>query len=66
MNFYCITFRLDSDNKFSKRYWEDHAESRESAISLLTDYVRQNYFPDDLFPPKIIIYRMDEYLSVFK
>lgn len=66
MNHYCIIFRLDTDNKFSKRYWEDFADSRESAIGLLTDYVRSNLFPDNLFPPKIIIYRMDEYLSVFK
>lgn len=65
MNYYIITFRLDSDNKFSKRRWESHADSREDAINLLTDYIRESFFPNDLFPPKVFILRMDEYLSVF-
>lgn len=66
MNYYCITFRLDYDHKFSKRYWEDFADSREHAVQLLVDYVRENFFPDSLFPPKVSILRIDEYLSVFK
>lgn len=66
MNHYCIIFRLDTDGKFGKRYWEDFADSRESAIQLLAEYVRDNLFPDNLFPPKIFILRIDEYLSVFK
>lgn len=65
MNYYYIIFRLDSDNRFSRRLWEDFADSREDAIRLLAEYCLEKFFPGDLFPPKLVIIRLDEYLSVF-
>lgn len=66
MNFYTITYRLNSDRRNQKRYWEDFAESRESAISALADYCQRTFFDGDLFSPGITIIRLDEYLSIFK
>lgn len=66
MNYYTIIFRLDSDSRFARRRWEDFADSRKNAIDLLVDYCRENFFKDDLFPPRVLILKLDEYLSVFK
>lgn len=66
MNYYIITFRLSSDNRFSRRRWEDFSETRESAIDSLVDYCRVNFYDGDLFPPQIVILKLDEYLSIFK
>lgn len=70
MNFYTITFRLDSDPRSSKRYWEGFADSKESAISILCIYSQTSIFNQSEFEgiptPGIQILRMDEYLSVFK
>lgn len=66
MNYYIITYRLDSDNRLSRRRWEDFANNRDHAVELLVSYCRDTLFSDDLFPPKIIILKVDEYLSIFK
>lgn len=66
MNYYAIIYRLSSDNRFSRRLWEDFAENRDLAIESLVNYCRENLFGDDLFPPKVIILNLNEYLSVFK
>lgn len=66
MNYYIITYRLSSDNKFSRRRWEDFSENRESAIEALVSYCRDSFFDGDLFPSQIVILKLDEYLSIFK
>lgn len=66
MNYYMIIFRLSSDNRFSRRRWEDFSENRDSAIEALASYCRKNFFDGDLFPPQIVILKLDEYLSIFK
>lgn len=66
MNFYIIIYRLNSDSRNHKRYWEDFAESRDSAISALSEYCQKNFFDGDLFSLGITILRLDEYLSIFK
>lgn len=66
MNYYIIIYRLDSDNRFSRRRWEGFSESRDTAVESLVSYCRENFFQDDLFPPKIVILKLDEYLSIFK
>lgn len=66
MNYYIITYRLSSDNRFSRRRWEDFSENRDSAIESLVSYCRDSFFDGDLFPPQIVILKLDEYLSIFK
>lgn len=66
MNYYIITYRLKTDNRFSRRLWEDFSESRDSAITSLAEYCREHFFDGDLFPPQVLILKIDEYLSVFK
>lgn len=66
MNYYIIIYRLDTDNRLSRRRWEDFSENRDSAVESLVSYCRDNFFSDDLFPPKITILKIDEYLSIFK
>lgn len=68
MNFYCITYRLDSDKRGQKRYWEDFANNRDHAIELLSEYVFKNICggQTSLFDPKIIILLFSEYLDIFK
>lgn len=66
MNYYIITYRLKTDNRFSRRLWENFSDSCDSAIDALVQYCRENFFDGDLFPPQILILNIDEYLSVFK
>lgn len=66
MNYYTIIYRLSSDNRFSRRLWEGFAEDRDSAIESLANYCLENFFGGDLFPPQVVILKLNEYLSVFK
>lgn len=66
MNYYDIIYRLNTDNRFSRRRWEGFAENRDAVVNDLVDYCREHFFDGDLFPPQIIILKLDEYLSIFK
>lgn len=69
MNHYCITYRLDSDKRGDKRYWEDFADNKDHAIQLLSEYVIMKFrgSQTELFTsPQIIILSFSEYLDVFK
>lgn len=69
MNHYHITYRLDSDRRGDKRYWEEFANDKNHAIELLSEYVIQKFCDgqNSLFDsPQIIILSFNEYLDVFK
>lgn len=69
MNHYCITYRLDSDKRGDKRYWEEFANDKNHAIELLSEYVinkTRDGQTDLFYTPQIIILSFSEYLDVFK
>lgn len=61
--FFCITYRLDTDHRDSRRYWEDFAEDYSSALRALSDHAAS--ITSSLFN-NIIVLSKSEYLSVFK
>lgn len=69
MNYYHIIYRLDSDQRGSKRSWEDFADDKDHAVQLLAEYVlnKFNGGQTELFnTPHIVILSFSEYLDVFK
>lgn len=69
MNHYWVTYRLDTDKRGDRRYWEGFAEHKEHAIQILSEYVIKKYRggQTELFTsPQIIILSFHEYLDVFK
>lgn len=63
MNFYCITYRLDTDKRDEKRYFEDFAESFDDFISQVIS--KHRFELNDLFSNVIIIHK-SVYKSIFK
>lgn len=63
MNLYCIYYRLDTDPREARRYWEDFAPDYASALRALADHAAS--VTSSLFQ-EIIVINKSEYLSVFK